>query len=161
MREDLRSELFARNVDTLEKAYASVQLQDLDKVRSPKNQDYKASVSRPRSQSYQNRATSSASQPQTDNKSKNIERSIPKSNPQTTCYKCQGYGHIVVKCDSPYKITLIDREGYPESNTDKYIHQVDGDEDFDENTEENAKLSSIFRVHQIIDSQVYLDTTEG
>jgi len=49
MREDLRSELFARNVDTLEKAYALEQ--DLDEVRSPKNQDYKGSVSRPPSQS--------------------------------------------------------------------------------------------------------------
>jgi len=45
LREDLRSKLFARNVDTLEKAYALVQ--DLDEARSRKNQDYKASVSQP------------------------------------------------------------------------------------------------------------------
>jgi len=85
LREDLRSELFARNVDTLEKAYALVQ--DLDEIRSRKNQDYKASVPRPPLQSYQSRTTSS-SQPQTDNKGKGIERSIPKSNPQTKYYKC-------------------------------------------------------------------------
>ena len=42
LREDLRSELFARNVDTLEKAYALVQ--DLDEVKSSKTHDYKASV---------------------------------------------------------------------------------------------------------------------
>ena len=45
LREDLRSELFARNVDTLEKAYALVQ--DLDEVKSSKTHDYKASVPRP------------------------------------------------------------------------------------------------------------------
>ena len=87
-REDLKSELFARNVDTLEKAYALVQ--DLDEVKSSKTQDYKASVPRPHLQSYQSRATF-CSQPQTNNKGKGIERSIPKSNPQTKCYKCQGY----------------------------------------------------------------------
>jgi len=79
LQEDLKSELFAGNADTLEKIYALVQ--DLDEIRSRKNQDCKASVPRPPSQSYQNRATSSSSQPQTDNKSKGIERSIPKSNP--------------------------------------------------------------------------------
>jgi len=104
-------------------------VQDLDEVKSSKTHNYKASVPRP--------PTSSSSQPQTDNKRKGIERSIPKSYPQTKCYKCQGYGHIGAKYASPYKIALIDEEGYPQSEGDEYIHQVDGDEeDFVENTEE-------------------------
>ena len=49
LREAFRSELFARNVDTLEKAYALVQ--DLDEVKSNKTHDYKASVPRPPLQS--------------------------------------------------------------------------------------------------------------
>ena len=70
------SATWARRVDTLEKAYALVQ--DLDEVKSSKTHDYKASVPRPSLQSSQSRATSSSSQPQTDNKGKGIERSIPK-----------------------------------------------------------------------------------
>ena len=50
LREDLRSELFTRNVDTLEKAYAL--MQDLDEARLRKNHGYKVSVFRPPSQSY-------------------------------------------------------------------------------------------------------------
>jgi len=80
-------------------------------------------------------------------KGKDIERSIIKCSPQSKCYKCQGYGHIAVKCASPYKITLIDREGYPESEGDEYIHQVNGDEeDFDENTEKI--MLSYFRLRE-------------
>jgi len=68
-----------------------------------------------------------------------IDKSISKSNPQTKCYKCQDYGYIAAKCASPYKISLIDGEGYPESEGDEYIHRVNGDEeDFDENTEETT-----------------------
>ena len=59
LREDLRSELFARNVDTLEKVYALVQ--DLDEVNSSKTHNYKASIPQPPLQSSQSRATSSFS----------------------------------------------------------------------------------------------------
>ena len=121
---------FARNVDTLEKAYALVQ--DLDEVKSSKTQDYKASVTVFPKPSYIQFFSTSDSQ-----EGKDIERSIPKSYPQTKCYKCQDYGHITAKCASPYKIALIDGEGYPQSEGDEYIHQVDGDEeDFDKNTKE-------------------------
>ena len=105
----------------------------------------RAKISRPLLQSYQSRATF-CFQPQTNNKGKGIERSIPKSNPQTKCYKCQGYRHIAAKCASSYKIALIDGEGYPESKSDEYIHQVDGDkDDFDENTEETTLNCLQFR----------------
>jgi len=87
-------------------------VQDLDEAISRKNQDCKASVSQPPSQSYQSRATSKSSQHQTDNRGKSIEKSILKSNPQTKCYKCQGYGHIAAKCASLHKIALINRD-YP------------------------------------------------
>ena len=137
LREDLRGKLFARNVDTLEKAYALVQ--DLDEARSRKIQDYKSIVSRLDSQPYQSRSTPNSSQPQTDIKDKGVERDVLKSNPQTKYYRCQGYWHIAAKCSGPYKISLIDGEGYPEHEGEKWVHQVDGDEeDFDEDVEEST-----------------------
>ncbi|XP_072987259.1 uncharacterized protein [Typha latifolia] len=148
--EELRSELFARNVDTLERAYSLVQ--DLEESRPnhiPRNyetrpQIHKSSTSphqaKSTSQSF-NRSTPSPSQSKVEYKGKNIEKDFSKINPRVKCYKCQGYGHVAANCASPYKISLIEEpfEEDSEQDFDGYVHHVDGEEgDFEDEEEENT-----------------------
>ncbi|XP_072993886.1 LOW QUALITY PROTEIN: uncharacterized protein [Typha latifolia] len=150
LREELRSELFARNVDTLEKAYSLVQ--DLEESRPnhiPRNYETRPQIhkfstgphqAKPTSQSF-NRSTPSPSQSKVEYKGKNIEKDFSKINPRVKCYKCQGYGHVAANCASPYKISLIEEpfEEDSEQDFDGYVHHVDGEEgDFEDEEEENT-----------------------
>ncbi|KAL0905783.1 hypothetical protein M5K25_024221 [Dendrobium thyrsiflorum] len=146
LREDLRNELFARGIDTLEAACSLVL--DLEESRShshPRHPDsranpFRASSSQPQTRPagpVANRPTVSQSQPRPDSKGKTPERDSSKVNSGTKCYRCQGYGHIASQCSSPYKITIIEKveddEAEPETDL---IHHVEDEEDFfcEENT---------------------------
>ncbi|XP_020697995.2 uncharacterized protein LOC110110733 [Dendrobium catenatum] len=139
LREDLRTELFARGVDSLEAACSLVL--DLEDSRThsqarhfdSRSNSYRTlpgqSQTRP-SGSTANRTPASLAPPRTDLKGKAPERDAPKPNSGTKCYRCHGYGHIASQCSSPYKVTIIEEvdEEEEEPETD-LVHQVDEEED--------------------------------
>ncbi|XP_073012262.1 uncharacterized protein [Typha latifolia] len=149
LREELRSELFARNIDTLVKAYSLVQ--DLEESRpnhisrncKTRPQIHKSSTgphqAKTTNQSF-NRSTPSPSQSRVEYKDKSVEKDFSKVNPWVKCYKCQGYGHVAANCASPYKISLIEKpfEEDSEQDFDGYVHHVDGEGDFEDEEEENT-----------------------
>ncbi|XP_072962671.1 uncharacterized protein [Typha angustifolia] len=150
LHEELRSELFARNVDTLEKAYNLVQ--DLEESRPnhiPRNYETRPQIHKFSTGPHQaksvnqsfNRSTPSPSQSKVEYKGKNVEKDFSKINPRVKCYKYQGYGHVAANCASPYKISLIEEpfEEDSKQDFDGYVHHVDGEEgDFEDEEEENT-----------------------
>ena len=71
-------------------------------------------------------------------KNKHTEQEFSKTNLIAKCYKCKGYGNIVVNCTTPVKIVIIDGAliEAPESKSEEFIYYVDevGD-DFDDDHE--------------------------
>ena len=82
-----------------------------------------------------------------DNRNKGIEKDFSKVSSTTKCYKCQGYGHIVVNCPSPVKFAIIDGATIeaPESISEDFTYQVDEEvgDDFDNNHEGEYVFSCI------------------
>jgi len=120
-------------------------VQDLDEARSRKNQDYKASVSQPLHSLTKAKLHPVLPNPRQIIRVRLLTEAFPNPILKQNVINVS-YGYIAAKCASPYKITLIDREGYPESEGDVYINQVDGDEeDFDENIQETTLNCLQFR----------------
>ncbi|XP_020250396.1 uncharacterized protein LOC109827789, partial [Asparagus officinalis] len=165
LRNDLQAELFARGIDTLEKAYALVQ--DLDEAKSHRNQDfrtYSSQSSRATTSSQPpSRSNPSSSQPKVDPKGKEPERDFSKIGPHVKCYKCQGYGHVVANCPTRHKVAIIDGqyEFEPELDSDEFIHQVDDDTDDFEDEADDTVLGCLRQIETPTVSVVRCATSQS
>jgi len=105
---DLRRELFTRGVSDLEHAYQIVR--DLDASRRSyyqRGSDYKSQGARTTSGQSQLKPNFNSLAP-TDLKGKGPVESVPRANPRTQCFKCQGYEHVEKFCASKSRTLFLD-----------------------------------------------------
>jgi len=101
--------LFARGLCDLEHAYQIVR--DLDTSRGSNHQrslDYKAQSTRNNSGQSQYKVNHKSSTHTEDPKGKSPAKSVPRTNPHTRCFKCQGYGHVEKLCPSKSTTLFLD-----------------------------------------------------
>jgi len=153
LKENLRTELLAREVNELEAAYVLVQ--DLDSARTNRtfnSHDYRASMSRPSLSPQPNRSSTQIPSHRDDIKGKNLEldnrnKGLKSSKVSFTTkfYKFQDYGHLAVSCHSLVRITIIDETltEVTELDSDVYIFKWEDSETGEEPTSDDIGLNYI------------------
>jgi len=125
LRDDLHRELFARGVSDLKHAYQIVR--DLDVSRGSyyqRGSDYKSQGARAISGQSQFKPNPNSYALTGDLKAKGPVESVPRTNPRTQCFKCQGYGHVEKFCPRKSRTLFLDDQSdevQDESQKDIYL----------------------------------------